>query len=196
MIFECILCRISSIVIRELFHFRSDETVWYFQTISSYGFPTLIIEMILLSSLTKQLFFLKSARLSVYKNIVQRNFLKIFLIFKLSLCSYRLGRIHTLHLYDPAIFFKRPSVAHLSWNLWNDSLKLNVNKHVSNRDGRTLALSVSEVMSGSVHLGSVKRKRQMIRSSQQIPMLLKNIVPFWIHLASLQKFLITWNNIS
>ena len=26
------------------------------------------------------------------------------------------GRIHTLHLYDPANLFKHPSVAYLSWN--------------------------------------------------------------------------------
>ena len=162
------------------------------------------------------------------------NFLKLFLIFKLSLCSYRLGRIHTLHLYDPVIFFKRPSVAHLSWNLMNNQLKLNTQNHVSNRDGRIFALSMwhescpipksqrIEPMFegvGSVHLRLVKCKRQMIRSSQQgqislsrkirsfrnhptlcsmqlMMRLLENIVPFWIHLASLHKFLITWNNIS
>ena len=151
------------------------------------------------------------------------NFLKLFLIFKLSLCSYRLGRIHTLHLYDPAIFFKRPSVAHLSWNLMNNQLKLNTQNHVSNRDGRIFALSMwhescpipksqrIEPMFegvGSVHLRLVKCKRQMIRSSQQGQISLsrkidhhflkamQNVVPFWIHLASLQEFLITWKNMT
>ena len=60
-------------------------------------------------------------------NSLKMNLLKLFLIFKLSLCSYRLGRIHTLHLYDPAIFFKRPSVAHLSWK---SNVQPNVHKDV------------------------------------------------------------------
>ena len=58
----------SSTEIQRLFHFASDGTVWYLQTASTYEFLTLIMEMILLSSLTKSLL-KKFYGLSVYKNI-------------------------------------------------------------------------------------------------------------------------------
>ena len=76
--------------------------------------------------------------------------LKFFLIFEFGLCSFRLGkislrynltfiltslkslkgRIHTLHLYDPASLYKRPSVAYLSWN----SLEKQAEKHNSRKE--------------------------------------------------------------
>ena len=47
--------------------------------------------------------------------------------FKLSFLKSFKGRIHTLHLYDPASLYKRPSVAYLSWN----SLQNKAEKHNS-----------------------------------------------------------------